>query len=139
MKRNTRLFLLVGALGVVGLVVAAVNLTPDGASSQAAPADVLETVSGIRLEAAHAIVLVAASPTDKANVQAGSLATRLDAEGFTTTLLETPKLVRLKGGAVPGRKAVKDSCGRWLLISRRDSRGRSTARTSRRQAPQART
>lgn len=104
MKGNTRLFLLVGALVVVGLVVAAVNLTPDGASSQAAPADVLETVSGSRLEATHAIVLVAASPTDKATVQADSLATRLDVEGFATTLLESPKLVRLKGGAVPGAK-----------------------------------
>ena len=91
--------------GGAWMALAAV-LAPEGATSQGAPANVLETISASHLEAGHAIVLTPSSPSERAAVmvKADALGTRLEAEGFGAALLESPKLVRLKGGAVPGAK-----------------------------------
>jgi len=92
-----------------GLLLWARTPTPRNAR-----ADVLETVSSAEFGVVQAIVLVPPRPGDQATVPADQLADRLEAAGFRSNLLESPKLVRFKGGAVPG--AVGSGGLMWALV-----------------------
>ena len=107
-----------GLLFVVAAVVATVCIVAGGflvrSATQSAPPDVLETVSTRQIEVGHAIVLVPPRPGDKATVGEDQLGARLEAAGFRSSLLESPKLVRLKGGTVPG--AIGSGGLMWVFV-----------------------
>ncbi len=115
MSRRRLLFGAAAAVVAVAAIAAGSFLVrPKSAATQSAPPDVLEIVSGRQFEATHAIVLIPAGPGEKAAVKEDQLAARLEAEGFRSRLRETPKLVRFKGGAVPGGKGSGGLM--WALV-----------------------
>lgn len=118
MRRGPGLLVFGGVVALAGVLLGSLTLAAKGASSQSAPADVLEAVSGRQLEATHAISLVAAGPADRAAVGEEQLGPLVEAAGFRAALLERPKLVRLKGGAVPGARGSEGLM--WALVVDQD-------------------